>query len=670
MNQHTTSGQSDLGRTELDPIRATPAARREGSVMSASRTSRRLFVAAVTVVGIAGGALVTHADPFRTRALETGATQDLATTAAPTWPAVAPTCTLDTACDVTLTAGTGSVAVTDEIAGDTTVPFYGFGVNGAAPALAGADGSVIKVPLGTTIHLTLDNQLGQDLDLSFPSLGHVTRAGDVYTVVADKVGTMVFQPGANDLAPRQVAMGLVGVLVVTPTSGDPVADCATCAYDPAVAFDDEVIVATTDLDAEFAQDPMHFDMSYFGQTGDAQQHTRRVYHVINGRSFPDTDVIDVRAGDDVLLRYVNAGVTDKNMGLLGLRQQLLGRNASAYSSPQTLVAPLVGPGETADVAVSVPVEASAGQKYSLMDQGRHMDGGTAAGFGGALTFIDVWAGTSPTVDGLGFDLATGTLTATGHPSDATHTITGYQTLVTDSELLPLEADWVGLAVTIDPVPAAGADVAIDVTGIAATAGQHVWVRAQQDGTLWSAPTSVVALAAPTVSNLVFDGTTLSATAAATAPATVASFETGVTDTDAPPSTWTPGVGDPVAISTPLTAAHGQYVWVRATDSNGLQSSPARVLVPYSAPTVGALAYDGAMLTATGVADPLLTLTGFEYAVTDTDAAPDAWTAGDGDALNIAQAVVAVTGQHVWVRVTDSNATTSDPAFVIAGPVVP
>jgi hypothetical protein len=183
-------------------------------------------------------------------------------------------------------------------------------------------------------------------------------------------------------------MGLVGTLIVTP------AGCSSCAYD-ATPYADEAIVATTDLDAEFAAAPTTFDMSYFGQPRDANDAPRRVYHLINGKAFPDTDVIDARAGDTVLLRYVNAGVTDKSMGLLGLRQLVLARNASRYTDAQTLIAPLVGPGETADVVVTIPSGAAAGQRYSLLDQGRQMNHGTASGFGGALTFLNVWAGTPP-----------------------------------------------------------------------------------------------------------------------------------------------------------------------------------------------------------------------------------------------------------------------------------
>jgi FtsP/CotA-like multicopper oxidase with cupredoxin domain len=286
--------------------------------------------------------------------------------------------------------------------GTQTVDILGFGVNIGDPSqvtLAGGATSTIKVPVGTdlTIHFTKSGSMANMPELSFPSLpaGSVHKLGDDYsfTTTTDMIGTSVFQPGSNADAPRQIAMGLVGVLVVTPTG------CATCAYDPAVSYVDEAILATTDLDLAFALDytsgAHHFSMGYFGQSPNPDGSPRKVYHLVNGTSFPDTTVIDVPAGQKVLLRYVNAGVTDKSMGLLGLRQTLLARNASRYTDPQTLIAPLVGPGETADVELSIPAAAPTGQFYSLMDQGRQMNHGNSSGFGGALTFLEVWPYVAP-----------------------------------------------------------------------------------------------------------------------------------------------------------------------------------------------------------------------------------------------------------------------------------
>ena len=362
----------------------SPASRREGTLMGIKRRKKQLVAAAIALAGVAGGAVVAEATNFA---------GSVGQTAAPaSWPSITPTATCATSpCNVTLDVGTGTATVADVVNGTANVPFLGFGVNGAPASLAGSPNSTIKVPVGTVINITLTQSAGGDtVDLSFPSLAAadvVYNGPGSYTVTASAVGTSVFQPGKNADAPKQIASGLVGVLVVTP------AGCADpqlkCAYDGTV-YDEEAILATTVLDLEYATTPSgDFDMGYFGQSIDPDFSTRQVYRVLNGKAFPDTDVIEARAGDDVLLRFVNASVEDSTMGTLGLRQSLLGRNASVYLDPQTVISPLVGPGETADVAVTIPAGASAGQFFSIMDQGQQMNNGTATGFGGALTFLNV-----------------------------------------------------------------------------------------------------------------------------------------------------------------------------------------------------------------------------------------------------------------------------------------
>lgn len=367
-------------------IRTTRGSRQEGAIMAIENNSKRLGVAVIAAIGLIGGAVAVHAATFSQRVLSSAAPA--------AFPAIAPTCTAT--CAITLDAGTGSVTIADAVNGPQTVPFYGFNVNGegtGAHTLAGGTTSTIKVPRGTTLTITLtqDPSITDPIDLSFPSLpaGDVSHVGAVYTVVASKVGTSVFQPGSNADAPKQVAMGLVGILIVTPTG------CAgpnmTCAYNGTVSYSDEALVATTDLDFQFATKSADFPgMSYFAQSRMPDGSPRKVYHVLNGKSFPDTDVIDVRAGDSVLLRSVNAGVTDKSMSLLGLHQTLLARNAAQYTDPQTFTSPLVGPGETADLSVEIPTNAAAQQRYALIDAGRQMNHGNQYGFGGALTFLNVW----------------------------------------------------------------------------------------------------------------------------------------------------------------------------------------------------------------------------------------------------------------------------------------
>ena len=403
----TLSEISGSNLTALDPVfdAATTAYKSivENAVASTTISAVTTQIDATISISVDGVALT---DPAASIPLKVGSTSVVITVVspdttvsntysltiyrAPEFPTIPLTCpTLE--CSINLHAGEGSVNIKDVTApaGSVDVPFYGFGVNGADVGLAGSAASTIKVKLGTVITFNLSESVPGAVSLSFPSISNasVTGSSGTFQVTADKVGTMIYEPGSNPSAPRQIAMGLVGVLIVVP------ADCETglCAYDSVVTYADEAVVATTDIDAEFAANPAAFDMGYFGQSRNPDGSPRQVYHLINGKAYPDTDLINVRPTDNLLIRSVNAGVSDKTMGLLGMQQTLLARNASLYTNAQTFVAPLVGPGETADISIAVSECATMGQQYSLMDQGRAMNHGTANGFGGAMTFLNVWA---------------------------------------------------------------------------------------------------------------------------------------------------------------------------------------------------------------------------------------------------------------------------------------
>ena len=659
-------------------IQATPASRREGTVMGRNRSKLRLAIAAITIASLSGGAMVAHAATFTEVASSGAPAQDLATTPPPVWPAVAPTCLTD--CSVALFAGPGSVDINDALHGVVHVPFLGFGVNSEPNVgLAGSASSTIKVPVNTTVTITVSAASGIEVpDLSFPSLaaGSVTHSGNIYTVHANTVGTSVFQAGTNPTAPRQVAQGLVGVLIVTP------AECSganlTCGYD-GTPYADEAVVAMTDLDLKFAQNPSSFDMSYFGQSRDANDVPRQVYHVINGKSFPDTQVIDAKAGDSLLLRYVNAGVTDKTMGLLGLHQTLLARNAARYADPQTFVAPLVGPGETADVVVQIPSGALAGQRYSLMDQGRQMNHGTSTGFGGALTFLNVWAGTAavPTVDSLTFDSTTNTLGATGHSSAPALKVTGYQTAVTDLVTdAPAYSGTVALA-----TPAA--NPAITAT-VAASAGKFVWIRVQQDGLAFSDGASIqVPLPAnPTVDGLAYDSVagTLSATAhASPVTSNITGYQTAVTNlaTDIPNYSPTVVLAVPAsnpAITATVVASAGQYVWIKVQQDRTAFSAGVNIKVPVPVvvkPTVDSATFVSPKLTINASATGA-NVSGYQTLVnagstplpTDWPVPVTAVISPAPTVVIIDNTVVANTGVTIWVRVQDSNGVWSDGFAVL------
>ena len=512
--------------------------------------------------------------------------------------------------------------------------------------------------------------------LSFPSLaaGSVTNEGNVYTVnVGNKVGTSVFQPGDNPKAPRQIAQGLVGVLIVTPAACTGVN--LTCAFD-GTSHADEALVATTDLDLAFAQNPDTYDMSYFGQSRTDKDRQRQVYHVINGQSFPDTQVIDAQAGDSVLLRYVNAGVTDKTMGLLGLRQTLLARNASPYKDPQTFVAPMVGPGETADVVVQVPLSATAGQRYSLMDQSRQMNHGSAFGFGGALTFINVWTGAvgTPTVDTLA--LSVGTLSAHGQSSAPAFKITGYQIAVTSTNTPPT-------TFALPVLLGLGSASSVTITApVAANPGDFVWIQVIQEGTGTSTPMSIQVPIpdTPFVDGAAYDfaSQTLTATGHAS-PSTqsISGYQTAVNG-GAWSSTVTVTPTATASISAVVPAASGDTLSIRvlqnATWSLGASTvASAPIVVPPTA--TGSMT--GTVLSFGGASDTSLTITAAEYFI-GTDPGPglgvgivDLSATAPGTISLITGAFGASTinatadlgftpnsGDQVRVRVRDSNGTWS------------
>jgi hypothetical protein len=651
--------------------------------MGTMRKRTKFMVAALATVGIAGGAVAfAAADLVNPQVNATGQDLTVAATLPPTFPAVTPTCL--TACTVSLDAGTGTVDVknTKVAGGIDPVPFYGFRVNGASTdphVLAGDPASIIKVPVGTKVTITFSQQaaIADPIDLSFPSLapGDVdhTSGSATYTVTPSAVGTSVFQPGTNPEAPKQIAMGLVGVLIVTP-AGCSDATTLKCAFDGTTAttvYNDEAVVATTDLDPEFAANPAAFDMSYFGQARSASDEARTVYHVINGKSFPDTAVINAMPSDKVLLRYVNAGVSDKSMGLLGLHQDLLARNASKYADPQTFVAPLIGPGETADVAVTIPkaADVAAGQEFALVDQSKQMGHGNGYGFGGALTFISIWKGDRPVPTASITSYDGTTLVGTGIPSVSEAKINGYSIAVNAGAFVTT-----AVSPAVSPAP-----ISAPVT---AHPGDTIWLKVTDTNGKTSDPVSFkvppAPLAAPTATVSIDSSGNVSGTGTSDSTLTITAAEYFVGATD-------PGLGSGTALTgtfgtasvtnlagaTPV--ADGALVSLRVKDSNGTWSGVATATytappAPLATPTVAVNTYDIASttLTAKVTADPSLAITGHKVIVepvgvpTPHDQAAFEVTAlvSDGSVASggtiTDTAVTAASGDTIYIQVQDNN----------------
>jgi FtsP/CotA-like multicopper oxidase with cupredoxin domain len=196
-----------------------------------------------------------------------------------------------------------------------------------------------------------------------------------YTFTAGSPGTYLYESNAD--AGRQVAMGMYGALVVRPAT-------AGRAYDDATtAFDREQVMVLSEIDPALNAAPLTFNMLNWKPT----------YWLIGGKAYPGTDVLHAAAGEKVLLRWVNAGLENVTMTMLGLRSRLVGADAAPLSDPVNVVADTFPAGSTADAIVTVPPGAPAGTRFPLYNRQLHLTNGAQAGShfapGGMLTFLDV-----------------------------------------------------------------------------------------------------------------------------------------------------------------------------------------------------------------------------------------------------------------------------------------
>lgn len=293
--------------------------------------------------------------------------------------AAAPQATLSglncsTACDLYARSGTLTLP------GAVTVPIWGFSdtVSGAAQY----PGPTIIANTGDVLTITLHNvDVPGAVSLSVPYLpgvpditGVAAGSSKTYTLTVTSAGTYLYEAGLTANGPRQVAMGLFGALVVRP-AGNP-----TWAYnDLTTAFDDEALVVISEIDPAFNAAPLTFSMNTFAPK----------YFLINGKVYPDSAVIEGRVGKTLLLRQLNAGIEQRAMAVLGLRQTVVGVDAEKHPYSYKMTSETLYAGQSLDTLVSIPLTAPLGTRYTLYDAGRHFTNGAQAGFGGLVAFIQV-----------------------------------------------------------------------------------------------------------------------------------------------------------------------------------------------------------------------------------------------------------------------------------------
>ena len=308
-----------------------------------------------------------------------------------------------TACTVTapatVTCELWAKAGTLNLPGSVTVPIWGYAASAAGPA-AGPPAGLAEVPgpalianAGDVVNVILHNNLAVPTALYFegqamiPDLtGVAPGAQKSYTFTATDPGTFLYEAGPLPNAQYQVPMGLYGTLIVRP------AGLLGQAYTkPETAFNDEALVVLSEIDPTLnnSTNPAAFDLRNY----------KPKYWLINGKAYPQTTAIDTLAGNEVLLRYVNAGQQPHTMALLGAYQKVLGKAGAEMPFYRQVVSEVLSTGQSMDAIVSIPA-AQAGTRFALYEGSMLLHNNGAAGFGGMVTFLTVPGG-APGPDTLG-----------------------------------------------------------------------------------------------------------------------------------------------------------------------------------------------------------------------------------------------------------------------------
>jgi plastocyanin len=214
-------------------------------------------------------------------------------------------------------------------------------------------GPTLIVNQGTTVTVSLVNQLAEPVSIVFPGL-RVTASGGIsgamtqeappdgttavfYTFTADRPGTYTYYSGSHtDL---QVEMGLVGALIVRPTG---FSEANKTAYgDARSAYDDEFLFLLSEMDPN-----IHYAAG-MGLVADTTDYLPTIWFM-NGRAAPDTMAPAAAAwlpsqpynclpaahpGDRILMRIIGGGRDSHPLHTHGNNFELIARDGRLLATP-------------------------------------------------------------------------------------------------------------------------------------------------------------------------------------------------------------------------------------------------------------------------------------------------------------------------------------------------
>lgn len=242
-------------------------------------------------------------------------------------------------------------------------------------------GPQIRVRNGERVRVRFTNRLPEETTIHWHGIGvpnsqdgvpdvtqRAIEPGDTYTYEftarpagePDGGGTFLYHSHVEE--DRQMSAGLYGSLIIDPPGPQ-----------PRYAVDRTLVISEWTADAATGRTrgvmPMEGQMPNF--------------FTINGKSFPDTEPIDVPVGKPVLLRLVNAGQFAHPLHLHGTAFRVVARDGHAVPAPELRDTLTLESGERADIAFTLP----RGKWVFHCHIGHHLTN-DSEGPGGLLTLVN------------------------------------------------------------------------------------------------------------------------------------------------------------------------------------------------------------------------------------------------------------------------------------------
>ena len=315
-------------------------------------------------------------------------------------------------------------------------------------------GPVITVPNNDNLIINLRNCLSEDVSIFIPgqvkttvpvnftdgqgrtrvsSFDSVVTPGGTGTYTWDnpipKEGTYLYQSGT--FVAKQVPKGLYGALVVLDAGGN---------YPPPPPITQEEILVYSEID------PVLNNAGVGARINNYQPK----YFLINGETYPNTANIAVNTGDNVLLRFVNAGLRTYVPTLQNLYMSVIAEDGNILPYALDSYQIELTAAKTMDAIVNVGSEG----RYALYDRSLHLTDMTVNG--GMLTYIVTPTIVLPVATPDTYYVGEGTVLTVAAPgvldNDTGTGLTAYQTGPAPPGALTLNTDG---SLIYTPVGAAG-----------------------------------------------------------------------------------------------------------------------------------------------------------------------------------------------------------------------